>query len=625
MTRRVFNIVTDERGQPISGVPVRIQLNVPTFVSGEQKEIVAWGIEVKTDENGRWEVELEPNDLMSDPNSYYKIIEYSHKRRKANEYLIRVPSTGYTEPIHITNLLITPPSVTPSPEAVLSIAADNNAQLKGDVRLLSGAGIELQQDNNAKTITIVNTGGGGGGGGSHNLLSDTHTDTEPTTVQRGMLIVGRLIAGIVKWAGLALGVAGKFLKSDGTDVVWDDVNWDEVQNKPSTFPPEPHQHVKSDITDFAHTHPLSELQQSGATTGQVPKWSGTQWQAGNVDWNEVTNKPSTFPPEPHNHQRSDIVDFFSTPFWSNIPDRPSTFPPEPHSHDAADIVSGRLSASRLPTSPTANRFLVVRNANSDPTYDAIQASDLPNHTHTKSDITDFAHAASHQAGGSDELIGNLNANARVGVMNAGTLVGTRRRLNFIAGTNVTINVADDATNEKVDVTISAVGGGGGGVGLDVYPKVLTPGSGWDDTTNAALWEIVTYTNTKQEVLRYRDNQSNQKWWEFVVLDAANFGGSFKIVWSSPVAAPEGGDAVVWEVSAGVVNAGGSVDPTLTTQTVIGTRDSNEGADIQKETTVTLSLSGVSNGSRIIVRIRRLGADTNDTLAGDVRLHKVVVD
>ena len=395
MTRRVFNIVTDERGQPIAGVPVRIQLNVPTFVSGEQKEIVAWGIEVKTDEDGRWEVELEPNDLMSDPNSYYKIIEYSHKRRKANEYLIRVPSTGYTEPIHITNLLITPPSVTPSPEAVMSIAADNNPQLKGDIRLLSGAGIALQQDNNAKTITIVNTGGGGGGG-SHNLLSDTHTDTQATTVQRGMLIVGRLIAGIVKWAGLALGVAGKFLKSDGTDVVWSDVTW-----------------------------------------------------------NDVKDKPSMFPPEPHNHPRSDIVDFFSTPFWNNIPDRPSTFPPEPHSHDAADIVSGRLSASRLPTSPTANRFLVVRNANSDPTYDAIQASDLPSHMHTKSDITDFAHASSHAVGGSDELTGDLNANARVAVAKDGTNVGTRRKINFQQGAGVAIVGSDDAANEKVDLTIKS--------------------------------------------------------------------------------------------------------------------------------------------------------------------------
>ena len=146
-------------------------------------------------------------------------------------------------------------------------------------------------------------------------------------------------------------------------------HWDQITNKPTQFPPSPHTHVKADITDFAHTHPLGELQQSGATTGQVPKWSGTQWQAGNVDWDEVTNKPSTFPPS--------------------------------------------------------------------------------------------AHASSHASGGSDALTGNLDANARVGVMNAGTLVGTRRRLNFIAGTNVTINVADDATNEKVDVTVNAVGGGGG--------------------------------------------------------------------------------------------------------------------------------------------------------------------
>ena len=39
-------------------------------------------------------------------------------------------------------------------------------------------------------------------------------------------------------------------------------------------------------------------------------------------------------------------------------------------------VSGRLSPSKLPTSGTANRFLVVRTANADPTYDAIQSADI---------------------------------------------------------------------------------------------------------------------------------------------------------------------------------------------------------------------------------------------------------
>ena len=44
---------------------------------------------------------------------------------------------------------------------------------------------------------------------------------------------------------------------------------------------------------------------------------------------------------------------------------------------------------------------------------------------------------------------------------------TRRRINFIEGTGVTITVADDSTDDEVDVTINSSGGGGS--------------QGWDDT------------------------------------------------------------------------------------------------------------------------------------------------
>jgi len=146
--------------------------------------------------------------------------------------------------------------------------------------------------------------------------------------------------------------------------------------------------------------------QKESITTEAPRVvMGRQMEATDVHLTIVEQKVET-----HTHIRQDIVDFFSTPFWGNIPDKPTTFPPSPH-------------------------------------------------THVRSDITDFSHASTHQAGGSDELTGNLNANARVGVMNAGTLVGTRRRINLIAGTNVTLNVVDDATNEKVDVTVNASGGG----------------------------------------------------------------------------------------------------------------------------------------------------------------------
>lgn len=57
--------------------------------------------------------------------------------------------------------------------------------------------------------------------------------------------------------------------------------------------------------------------------------------------------------------------------------------------------------------------------------------------------------------GFDQTV-NLNNNARVTVrQNSGVNVGTRRRLNFIEGTGITILAVDDAVDEEVDITISA--------------------------------------------------------------------------------------------------------------------------------------------------------------------------
>ena len=58
-----------------------------------------------------------------------------------------------------------------------------------------------------------------------------------------------------------------------------------------------------------------------------------------------------------------------------------------------------------------------------------------------------------------------DTNARVAVEKAGTLVGTRRTINFIEGSNVNLTITDDSSNEEVDVTISSTAAGGGGVSL----------------------------------------------------------------------------------------------------------------------------------------------------------------
>jgi hypothetical protein len=99
-------------------------------------------------------------------------------------------------------------------------------------------------------------------------------------------------------------------------------DWDSVSGKPSTFPPSAHTHAVADTTGLqaaldgkavtSHTHPLSALTQSSATTGQVATWNGTAWvpqtaSAGVNSYNDLTDKPSTFPPTTHNHSASEIT------------------------------------------------------------------------------------------------------------------------------------------------------------------------------------------------------------------------------------------------------------------------------------------------------------------------------
>ena len=75
---------------------------------------------------------------------------------------------------------------------------------------------------------------------------------------------------------------------------------------------------------------------------------------------------------------------------------------------------------------------------------------------------DFDVSSSPAGEANVQLATTLTTNARVAVnKNSGATVGTRRRLNFIEGSNITLTIADDAGNEEVDITIAASGGGSG--------------------------------------------------------------------------------------------------------------------------------------------------------------------
>ena len=74
-----------------------------------------------------------------------------------------------------------------------------------------------------------------------------------------------------------------------------------------------------------YTHPAGNGNShlpSGGATGQFIKWLSAgvgQWAS--ITWNDITGKPSTFPPSSH------------TQDWSTITGKPSSFTPSTHTHD----------------------------------------------------------------------------------------------------------------------------------------------------------------------------------------------------------------------------------------------------------------------------------------------------
>lgn len=63
------------------------------------------------------------------------------------------------------------------------------------------------------------------------------------------------------------------------------------------------------------------------------------------------------------------------------------------------------------------------------------------------------------ASGTIDVVANAT-NQKVAILSGGAAVGTRKAINLVQGSNVTLTVADDSANDRVNVTVAAAGGSG---------------------------------------------------------------------------------------------------------------------------------------------------------------------
>lgn len=139
--------------------------------------------------------------------------------------------------------------------------------------------------------------------------------------------------------------------------------------------------------------------------------------------------------------------------------------------------------------------------NNSPTQTTRTLVDTTRTISTTSPITGGGDLSADRTLGFDQSVA-LNNNARVAVAKGGALVGTRRRINLIEGSNITLTVADDAANEEVDVTITSAGGAGASEALlrsiqggRLSLDWMTPTPAFDSTGSAGVYLVPYISDT----------------------------------------------------------------------------------------------------------------------------------
>ncbi len=163
---------------------------------------------------------------------------------------------------------------------------------------------------------------------SHTHAINDLTDVQTGTLQDGDVLAYNTVSGV--WVNKAISF-GDMYKSvydtdnDGIVDLAESVDWSGIQNKPLTFPPSTHTHPLSDVTghdkashdalninadtvDGKHASDFSDVSHNHDDRYYTEIELSTSGAGGQVHWDNVINKPNTYPPAIHTHSLNDVID-----------------------------------------------------------------------------------------------------------------------------------------------------------------------------------------------------------------------------------------------------------------------------------------------------------------------------
>ena len=273
------------------------------------------------------------------------------------------------------------------------------------------------------------------------------------------------------------------------------VSWDTITDRPSSFTPSAHTHVKADITDFPNAlkNPNSIIIKinSGTTEGtNLFTYDGSSTKNINITLDSIGAAASDHAHDDRYYSQ-DVIDKKLTTItgggetvsWGSISGVPNTFIPSEHTHVKSDITDFPESMKN----PTALKIQFNGTVNS--TYDGSIAKTVnitpsaigaaaSTHTHAKTDITDFPESMKNP----NAIIIKVNSGATEGT-DMFTYDGSAAKIiditaNTIGSAAIDHNHDDRYyTEAEIDKKLSAIAGGGVTVSWDTItglPETFTP-------------------------------------------------------------------------------------------------------------------------------------------------------